>query len=82
MVMFGNGAKTGMEITAAVHRSILRDRHLALAAFFVAAAGAAMQGAAGCLIVSTTTLAMGLATSASALSFRNYNYNPSFCTKL
>ena len=74
--MYMNGAGTGMEIIVAVHRPILQDLHRALAAFFVAAAGATAQGAAVCRVVTTTTLTSVATSTASALSFRNYNYIP------
>ena len=74
--MYGNGVRTGMVVTAAVHRPILQDHHLALTVFFVAVAGASSQGAAECRIVTSTFQAAGTATAVCALPFRNYNYNP------
>ena len=80
--MFMSGVRTGMAVTAAVLRPILQDHHRALAVFFVAVAGAATLGAAVCLIVTAAIQTAGTTTSVCALPFRNYNYNPSFCTKL
>jgi hypothetical protein len=80
--MFGNCVRTGKEATAAVRRLTLQDHHRALAACFVAVAGAATQGAAVCRVVASAARTAGTTTAVSASSFRNYNYNPSFCTKL
>ena len=80
--MFMNGVRTGMETIAAVRRPILQDHHLALATCAVAAAWATLRGSAGCRIVATALPTSGSNTTASALFFSNYNYNPSFCTKL
>ena len=71
--MFGNGARAGMEATAAVRRQILQVLHRALSAFSVVVAGATTRGPAEYRIVSTTTLTSA---AASALLFRNYNYIP------
>ena len=80
--MYGNGARTGMAVTAAVLRPILQDHHRALAVFFVAVAGTAARGAAECLFVAASVQTTGTSTAVCALPFRNYNYIPSFCTKL
>ena len=74
--MYMNGVRTGMEITAAIHRLILQDHHLALSVFSVAVAGTSMRGSAVCRIVAATAQTTGTTTAVSALSFRNYNYNP------
>ena len=76
--MFMNGARTGMivAIIVAVRQAILKDRHLALTVFFLAAAGSTSQGTAECLVVTTTIQTAGATTTACALPFRNYNYNP------
>ena len=73
--MFGNGARTGMivAIIVAVRQAILKDRHLALAVFFVAAAGAATQGTAECRIVSTAIRAAGAITTACAFLYLRIN---------
>ena len=80
--MYGNGVMTGMEVIAAVRRQTLQDHHLALSACLVAVAGTAAPGTAVCRFVSATTQTTGTSTTVSASSFRNYNYNPSFYTKL
>ena len=74
--MYGNGARIGMEITAAVHRRTQQDHHRALTVFSVAVAGIAMRGSAVCRIVTAVTQTAGSSTAVSALSFRYYNYNP------
>ena len=51
--MYMNGVRTGMETTAAVHRPIRRDLHLALAAFSAVAAGTSPMGTALCRLVAT-----------------------------
>ena len=80
--MYGNGVRTGMEATAAIRRPIQQDLHLALTVFSVAAAGSTVPGNAVCRIVASTIPSIVTTTAASALFFSNYNYNPSFCTKL
>ena len=80
--MYMNGVKTGSVTIAVVHRLILRDLHMAgtttetssiacaaCTAFFVAVAGAAARGAAGCRIVSSTFPAAGTATTVFASPF-------------
>ena len=71
--MYGNGVRTGMEITAAVHRPIQQDHLQAFTAFFVAAAGTSSQGSVGCRLVTTSIPTTGTATTVSASSCRNYN---------
>ena len=82
VVMYWNGARTGMEVIAAVHKPILQALHRALAAFSVAVAGASSRVTAEFRIVTTAALTAGTTSSASALFFSNYNNIPSFCTKL
>ena len=67
--MFMNGVRTGMEITAAVHRRAQQDHHLVPPVWAVAAAGSAMRGAVVCRIVATSIRTTGATTTASALSF-------------
>ena len=57
--MYGNGVRTGMVVTVAIHRLILQDHHPALTAWFVAAAGTPARGAAVCRIVTTSAQATG-----------------------
>ena len=71
--MYGNGVRTGKEITAAVHRPIQQDHLLALSAFFVAAAGTTAQGSVGCRIVAAAIPTSGTTAAVSASSCRNYN---------
>ena len=60
--MYGNGAATGMEITAVVRRPILKDLTMGRAVWFVAAAGAAVRGAVVLLSAATAALAFAAAT--------------------
>ena len=71
-----SGVRTGMVVTAVVLRPILQDHHRALTAWPVAAAGTTARGSAGYRIVTSTIRTAVTATTASALSFRYYNYNP------
>ena len=71
--MYGNGVRTGMDITAAVHRPIQQDHLLALAAFFVAAAGTSAPGTVECRFVTTAIPTTGSTAAVSASSCRNYN---------
>lgn len=66
--MSGSGVRTGMVVTAVVHRLILRVQVVALTAFCVAVAGTAMRGAVASLIVSTAVPATVSSAAASALS--------------
>lgn len=66
--MSGSGVRTGMVVTAVVHRLILRVQVVALAAFCVAVAGTAVRGAVASLIVTTTVPTAVTTTTASALS--------------
>ena len=74
--MFGNGVMTGMVATAAVRRLTLKARHLAPTVWPVAVAGTTMRVAVVCRVVTSALQTAGASTAASALSFRNYNYNP------
>ena len=66
--MSGSGVRTGMVVTAVVHRLILRVQVVALTAFCVAVAVAAMRGAVASLFVAATVPAAVTTTAASALS--------------
>ena len=77
--MYGNGARTGMEATIAVHRLTLQDLHLVLTACTactVAAAGAAMRGAAECHFVTLTIQTTGTTTLVCAFLFLSKHMNP------
>ena len=65
--MYGNGAPTGTEITAALPRLTLQVLTVGLAACAVAVAGATAHGAVAHRAVATSALTTGAATSASAL---------------
>ena len=66
--MSGSGVRTGMVVTAVVHRLILRVQVVALAAFCVAVAGATMRGAVASLFVAAAVPTTVATTAASALS--------------
>ena len=66
--MYGNGVRTGMEITAAVHRQIQQVLGQALTVCIVAAAGTLVQVTAAYLIATTIVPATVAAVSASASS--------------
>ena len=66
--MSGSGVRTGMVVTAVVHRLILRVQVVALTAFCVAVAGAAMRGSVASLIVATSVPTTVTSSAASALS--------------
>lgn len=66
--MSGSGVRTGMVVTAVVHRLILRVQVVALAAFCVAVAVTTMRGIVASLIVATTVPTSVPAAAASALS--------------
>ena len=64
--MSGNGAGTGMEITAAVRRIIRGAHHRALAVCVGVVAGTTVPVTAGLLFASAPVLASATASSASA----------------
>ena len=72
--MSGSGVRIAMEVTAVVHRLILRDQVVALFASCVAVVGSTSRGTVVSLIVTTTVLVSVAASTASAspvpLSFR------------
>lgn len=66
--MSGSGVRTGMVVTAVVHRLILRVQVVALTAFCVAVAGTAMRGTVASLLVTATGPTSVSTATASALS--------------
>ena len=64
--MSGNGAGTGMEITAAVRRIIRGAHHRARTVWIGVVAGSSMPVTAGLLFAAAAVLAAATATSASA----------------
>ena len=71
--MYGNGARTGMAFTTAVHRPILQDRHRDIAACIVAAVGAPMLGNVVCRLVASALRTASATFSASAFVFLRIN---------